>query len=386
MDFNRPLFCLAWLLIATLPGFSIQAQAVQFGVNVAADKTTVEHQQRAALLKQRNITAARIGIVDSWGDTDVRRDQAVQIVQNGGVVEAGIFPSFTWDHSCSPDLPAIERQAYAETEVAVNKVKDVIHDFELMNENQVRPEIEKEVSGDQVGPLTAPYENKPCVASLAAALRGMSRAIADVRARSGLPLRVILGEVGRGWGFLTYMQNQGVQFDVIGFHVYPSLGQASLLTDPWWGPGGPLAQLATFRKPVHVNEFNCGEIHRATYENDSGKPVTEDCLRAFARHLRELVEQTVVNIEVIHVYELVDDPQLAGSEGKFGLMYTLTSAKPHMALYAAFTGGELTAEERLAVTRRGLLTDAEIDRYKDQAQKRTVSANTLAPRRRAVAR
>lgn len=367
-----PLFFAHLLALASCMA-AFPAQAVLFGANVAADKTPVEHARRAAVLMRRNITAARIGIIDSWGDTDVRRDQAVQIARQGGVVESGIFPGFTWDHSCSPDLAGIERQAYAETRVAVDKVKDVVHDFELMNENQMRPEIDKEVPRDTAGANTAPYENKPCVASLAAALRGMAQAVSDLRAESGLPLRSILGVVGRDWGFLRFMQEQGVKFDVVGFHVYPYLRNESLLTDSWWGPGGPLRQLAAFGKPVHVNEFNCGEIYRDTYENEGGKPVTEDCLRGFARHLRDLVEQKLVDIEVIHVYELVDNPALPGSEGHFGLMHTLDRDKPHMALYTAFAGGELTADERLSITRRGLLTEPEIDRYKELARRRRAS-------------
>jgi hypothetical protein len=358
---KRPLARLAPVFLAMTAAWT-QAQALEFGVDIPLENTTTTlNTQRADILKARNIRTARIGIVDSWGDTAVRRDQAVKIIANGGTVHAVIAPSFTWDYSCSQDLVSVESRAYNETAVAVNKVKDLIHDFELMNETQLRPDTSAEVAVNSAGTSTAPYVGKPCYASLAAAMRGMSRAIHDIRASSGLPLRVILGDVGRDWGFLTFMQQKGVQFDVIGWHVYQHLYSASMITDPWWGPGGPYAQMAAFGKPVIVNEFNCGEIYDAGYENLAGQPVTENCLKSFDKHLTDMINQKSVTVESVHVYELADEPQKAGPEGRFGLMYDLTRPKVHMYLYTAFAGGNLTAQERYEVTRRGLMTDAEID-------------------------
>jgi hypothetical protein len=170
--------------------------------------------------------------------------------------------------------------------------------------------------------------------------------------------------VGRDFGFLTFMQQKGVLFDVVGFHVYPNANNASLLSDTWWGPGGPLAQLAKFAKPVHINEFNCGEIYTSGYENQEGSPVTETCLQSLDKHLTDVKKQNIVNLESVHLYEIRDSAQLAVPENRFGLMYDLTRPKVHLYLVTAFAGGTLSAAERYEITRRGLLTDAEIDAMK----------------------
>jgi hypothetical protein len=135
----------------------------------------------------------------------------------------------------------------------------------------------------------------------------------------------------------------------------------SLLTDTWYGAGGMLSQLAKFSRPVHINEFNCGEIYTIDYENQEGSPKTETCLKSLAKHLKELRSQTTANIETIHFYEMFDEPHKAGPENKFGLLYDKSRAKPILYLAGAFAGGTVTSAERNEITRRGLMTDAEIE-------------------------
>jgi hypothetical protein len=140
---------------------------------------------------------------------------------------------------------------------------------------------------------------------------------------------------------------------VTGYHIYPHYGDASLLSDPWYGTGGPLAQLAAFGKPVHINEFNCGEIYDSDYGNQPGDAKTETCLKSLARHLKELRTQKIANIEVLHLYELFDEPAKAPPENRFGLMKATGAAKPHIFVAADLAGGALSAEERLELSRRG---------------------------------
>jgi hypothetical protein len=356
---KRPLARLAPVWVAGAALWT-QAHALDFGVNIHHGGTADFNTQRAEVMKQRNLKTARMDFI-SFHDPAALRDQARKIRANGGSVEVVLWTHFGNDHSCNQDLDGVESRAYDDAAQAVHKVKDVIHDFELLNETEQRPEIIREVPRNSAGTSTLPYQGKPCVASLAAGLRGMSRAIRDIRASSGLPLRVLFGQSGRDWGFLTFMRQQGVQWDVTSWHVYQNLSSASLLTDPWWGPGGAYAQIAAFGKPVHVNEFNCGETYGPAYENQAGQPVTETCLKSIERHMSEMMAQTLADIESIHVYELLDEPGKGRPEGVFGMMYDLTRAKPHLYLVTALAGGNLTAQERQEVTGRGLMTDAQID-------------------------
>jgi hypothetical protein len=87
--------------------------------------------------------------------------------------------------------------------------------------------------------------------------------------------------------------------------------------------------------------------------------------------MKDLRSQTIANIESIHVYELLDEPTKAAPENRFGLMYNLTTPKIHLALASAFAGGYLTAQEQLAITSRGLLTDTDI-----AAMRQTSTGNT----------
>jgi hypothetical protein len=333
------------------------------GVNTHSGGSSTTNSQVATVMANRNLRSTRMDLMVGQDQTALR-DQIQQIRANGGSAEVAVQISYQWDSSCNPNLSFVEQDSYNQTVTVVNQVKDIVSDFELLNETQLRPEIQREVPWNSAGTSTTPYQNKPCVATLTAVLRGMSRAIHDVSASSGLRLRVILGAVGRDFGFLTYMQQQGVQWDVTGFHVYPHYYDASLLSDTWYGPGGPLAQLASFGKPVHINEFDCGEIYDSAYENQAGMTDTEQCLKSLTKHLKDLRGQTIANLESIHMYELVDEPSKAAPENRFGVMYNLTTPKVHLYLVTAFAGGTLTSAEQSAITSRGLLTDADISAMK----------------------
>lgn len=348
-------------LVSALFAVAMPASALDFGVNIHSGGGSAAGNDRvAAVMKERNFRTARLDMF-ARSDQALLRDQVQKIRANGGTAEVSLQISYQWDHTCNQDLAAVEQDSYQQTAAGVHKVKDIVHDFELLNETQLRPEILKEVAWNNVGTSTAPYEGKPCVATLTAVLRGMSRAIRDVRAGSGLPLRTILGVVGRDFGFLAFMQRKGVLFDVVGYHIYPHAHHASLLSDPWFGPGGPLAQLAAFGKPVRINEFNCGEIYGSGYDNRALSGATETCLKSLGKHLSDLRSQRIVNLESVHFYELLDEPKKPAPENRFGLMYDLSNPKVHLYLATAFAGGTLSAAERHEVTRRGLLTDARID-------------------------
>jgi hypothetical protein len=338
---------------------SSTASAFLMGVNIH-DNTD---QKVSDLMKVRNLKTARMDLTVDSNVTAVRA-QAGRIKANGGTMEVSVQISYQWDNSCPQNFATVEQNSYNETKTLVDKYKDVIYDYELLNEVSLREEIQNEVTWNSAGTSTAPYANKPCVQTMASVLRGMSRAIHDLRSSSGYPLRVILGIVGRDFGFLTYMQQQGVVVDVTGFHIYPHAGDTSILNDPWYGAGGPLAQLAKFNHPVHVNEFNCGEIYDSNYDNSPNSAATKTCFQSYKNHLTSFKNQNLINLESVHLYELLDEPQKGAPENHFGLMTNITSPKVHLYIVTAFAGGNLTIAEQQAVTSLGILSDAQIAAYK----------------------
>ena len=253
---------------------SAGAFAHDFGMNLhTGTGSTTGNQTVADIMKLRNLKNARL---DTWNIAQTR-DMATRVRANGGRVQVSAQINFQWDNSCNPNLAQIESTAYTDMSNMINQLKDVVTDFEYLNEITLRPEIQAEVPPG-TGQLASAYANKPCVATAMAALRGMSRALRDIRASSGLPLRGILGTVNRDFGFLDFAAQSGVTWDLTGYHIYPWNYNASLLTDPWFGTGGPIAQLAKRGKPITINEWNCGEIYGAGYENQAWATNTEACL------------------------------------------------------------------------------------------------------------
>jgi hypothetical protein len=331
------------------------------GVNLhTGGTTTSRNTEIASILQARNFKRIRM---DYFWDQDqtLPRDLVTKINAYGGSVEMCLQISYQWDHTVHTDLTAVQANAYNQTYAAVDAMKDLVHDFELLNEVQLRSEILAAVPWNSAGTSKTPYQNKPALANLAAILRGMENAIHDLAARSGLPLRVIMGVIGRDFGFLSYLQDEGVRWDLTGYHVYPNEGATSLQSDAWYGAGGPLARLASFGKPVTLNEFNPGEIYNAGYENIEGQPFTEQGFRSNARHMLELYSQTECDLESVVLYELLDAPSKPAPENRFGLMYDLTAPKVSLYLATALAGGTLSSAEQTAITSRGLLTNAQID-------------------------
>ncbi len=329
------------------------------GVNIhAGGGNAADNQKLAEVMAKRHLASARM---DFTPDADVAnfRDQVLRLQALGIRAETSLQTSYQWRHDCPQELATIEQDAHDQTVAMLQRVMDLVHDFELLNEVTLRKDTAAQVPPYK-GTPAAGYANAPCYQTLAAVLRGMSRAIVEQRQASGLPLKIILGTVSNDFGFLEFMQQQGVVFDIVGYHAYPRVTQALLGEDAWYGAGGGLAQLAVFKRPVRINEFNCGEIYAADYENNSDQPVTKACLAGIQKHLRSLMTQKVIELESIHAYELVDRPAQPVPENRFGLMLDLDTPKPHLALYAAFAGGEVSKGERQQLNALGLMGRAPI--------------------------
>jgi hypothetical protein len=323
------------------------------GVNIHSGGGTSESNQRLAdIMNARRLMSARMDFMPN-ADVAQFRDQVLRLKAQGIKVETGLQTTYQHDHTCSQNLLFVEQDSYIQTSAMIEKIKDIVQDFELLNEVSLRADTSAEVAPYQGTPASG-YVGKPCYATMAAALRGMSRAILDERNTSGLPLKIILGTVSRDFGFLDFMQSQGVAFDILGYHMYPRLDHALLGEDPWYGPVNALSQMAKFNKPVRINEFNCGEIYDIRYENAVGLPNTDACLKSIDKHLKPLLVQSEVQIESIHAYEIVDRIEQPVPENRFGLMYDIDHPKIHLALFSAYSGGEISADEKALLDRLGV--------------------------------
>lgn len=368
----KPLRCL--VALSLLPSLMAQAgppaaassaapvcrqERLQWGVNV--HQPTDQWPKVQEVVAPRGFSRIRL---DMWAKDGKRNAQmrafASNLARQGIEVSAVLFDAYANGYPaaqmCDADLAVVEQNAYKEVSGALSQVADVIHDFELLNEIPLYPNIKTPLSKG----LDAADFDTPCGRLQAANLRGMSRAIVDERKRTGAPLRIILGTVARAFGFYKFMQSQGVTFDVAGYHIYPLEKHKPLDQDPWFGDGGVLGQLARFNKPIHINEFHCAEIYKPAFENKADQPETEGCWRGLTQHLKEIVNFKGGRIESVYLYELTDEPRKHEPENRFGLMYDLDTPKVGLYLVSAFAGGKLSEAEAREVTRRQLLTPAQM--------------------------
>lgn len=259
--------------------------------------------------------------------------------------EFSVQTSFQWNNTCPQDFNAVYTAAYNEATALVSYMeKDVIY-YEILNEIQLRPEIKAQVTWNNQKNSTAAYEASSCVKSAAAAARGIADAVHNRAVVSKRPLKVILGVVGRDFGFLDYMKKVGVNYDVIGYHNYPWAKHPSIATDPWFGTGGVAGQLSRFNKEVTWNEFNCGDTYgngADYFDNIEGSRTTLNCEKAYLKHVTDLIRLApTFKLKTLVFYELWDEPSKAHPESKFGLLYGNGTPKKRMRLVQLFSGGRI---------------------------------------------
>jgi hypothetical protein len=351
------------VVILILLVLSSSSSTTEFGANVHHGGDNPNN--LATKLMERNLKHARF---DLWGNDPVylaKFRTAVSALNAKGIKsEAVVFTVYSRgqkrSEDCSADLDEVESTAYNQTKTQIDATKDLLNDFELQNEVNLYPNIKKvNATGQNAGDYDV-----PCGRMQARVLRGMSRAIVDVRQEAKLPLRIILGTTDRSFGFIHFMQQQNVTMDVLGYHIYPWKQNRPLDQDPWFGLGGALGQLGLFRKPVRINEYNAGEIYSGTgvygayppYENVQGQPVTEEGFQSMHAHLEEIVLNTVVNVEAVLFYEIWDELSKKAPENRFGLFYDSLMSKPKISLLIAscFAGGSLTPKEHDSLVERKL--------------------------------
>lgn len=360
--------------------------ALKIGVNIHSGWTSAGTNQAVAdMMNNRNIRHARMDMFWDQGQT-WNRDFIQRLRTYGGDVEMALQISYQWDHTIysGGQLATIEADAYNEAYGAVDQLKDIVYDWELLNEITLREEMIPQVSPNS-GQDESAYTGKTAFISIAAVLRGMADAIHDLKASSGFPLRVILGTVGRDYGFLEYMETLGVEFDVVGWHHYSANAHTLITTDTWFGTGGPMTQFNTRfpTKPLVMNEFNGAEIYGPNsgfgpYNDVEGDTGSENSYAALAKHGTGLWDQTTANLESFTIYELFNensklDPPNYAPEAHFGLFYDFPDGglnAPKISLYVAtaLAGGTLsTAERNELITERSLFTGSKIDAIKAAA-------------------
>ncbi|WP_266170501.1 hypothetical protein [Dyella subtropica] len=264
-----------------------------------------------------------------------------------------LYVPFTWsdptDGGKYPETDAgLEAQGYDRVYPVALQFAGSIHDWELQNELTLRKSF-KSGAG-----LSKDDYATPVAKQWAAVLRGMSRAIHDAGAKTGEPLRTVVNTVYADFGFVPFLESQGVKVDKLAYHYYYGAD-----TDPYKvsvssGTVDLFAELKKIGKPIIVNEFNAGEIYSPTRSMpyDDAK-----ALVGLKRHIDYLREQTEANIEGVEFYELYDEPSKRGVESNFGLMKDPGHPKTQMLLAAAYTCGELGKDERAKLVASGLFTE-----------------------------
>lgn len=349
------------ILCAICPKASL-AGSLAWGVN-GPDGRRADVEKIFSLMHVRGLTQYRVG-ANLAKDTDpyevqMYKDMIVLAKAHGISLKPVLAVPFGWgDRTDAGQYPAgdraaLYRQGYIRTYNFVTNFKDDINDWEMGNEINL---LALDGAGKKLfgRGWTAAEFDTPAMNDWAAVLKGMSDAIDRINKEHGLHLRRTLNTTSTMFGFLDFMAQRGVGFDVISFHYYEKEGISPLRA---WGGTRPqfdlFKMLASYRKPVIFNEVNCSEIYQNDYENEAGKPKTEACYRSFYNTLSDINRQAELNIEAVCVYELLDEPAKKPPESRFGMLYDINSPKVPFFILTHFAGGRLSAPEIGELARRG---------------------------------
>ena len=278
----------------------------------------------------------------------------------GITLKPALAVPFTWgdrtDGGRYPkgDRAALYNQGFKRTFDFVNQFKGKVNDWELENELNL---LARDPAGGMLfGKGWAASEfDTPIMNDWAAVLQGMSDAIDQINNTNGLHLRKVVNTTSTMFGFLDFMEAKGVKFDVVAYHYYEP---GNVNPHSYWGGVRPqydlFKKLASYNKPVFINEINCQEIYRGGFENKLGQPLTNACFQSLNTVLRYFTTQTDANIEEINLYEILDEPAKGPVEGSFGIMYDINTPKLTMSIISKYNGSALTSTERAALARLGI--------------------------------
>jgi hypothetical protein len=123
--------------------------------------------------------------------------------------------------------------------------------------------------------------------------------------------------------FLDMAKASGWNFDYITFHYYAYYTDAGYWTDLYMGQVRNAAK--KYNTKVFINETNCAEIYKGN--TDGGFPGDKGCYDSMVNFFTELKNNYSDVVQEVTMYELLDEPYLAGAEQHFGLMYNMNSPK-----------------------------------------------------------
>jgi hypothetical protein len=133
--------------------------------------------------------------------------------------------------------------------------------------------------------------------------------------------------------FLDMAKASGWNFNYVTFHYYPRIHDVGHWMNKYFGQMRTAA--TKYGVPIFLNEINCGEIYDGN--TDGGG----NCNTSLKQALDEVVAQYADIVQEVTVYELLDQPDMAGVERYFGVCTTLNNCKPTAATLASF--GAMTA-------------------------------------------
>lgn len=326
------------------------ASPIQWGVNGHPIHNPVfaDYDKQFEVMTQNHLTTYRFDVTlteDGFSQAVAKTRQLVKAAKKWGVTLRPVLQvAFCWGDRTdggrykADDPQALYRQGFNRTYDFVNLFKNDIQDWEMLNEINLRLHDAQDKPLYGYGWRAEEFDT-PLMQDWSHVFQGMSDAIGKIKTDNGTSLRRILGTTSTQFGFLDYMQAQGVAYEVIVYHSY-----AHLEEDPSkaWSLGTPpyhlFQKLASYGKPVHVTEVNAAEIYNDDYANQDSDEETQKGNQSLNKTLGFLKNQRDMKLEEVDVYELLDDPaQKKPAERRFGLMYNLTTPKPALSILRHFS-------------------------------------------------
>lgn len=203
-----------------------------------------------------------------------------------------------------------------------------------------------EIGNEQDAPKAGAQDR---INAMMQSVRGVEQAEAELHAglKTSINIMSCNDEAGSGsqcegdpngdiW-FLDMAKASGWNFSYVTFHYYPRLHEPGFWMDKYLGQARKAS--VKFGVPIFLNETNCGEIYDGV-TNGSG-----NCNSSLQQALNEVVTKYADVVQEVTVYEMLDQPDMAGVERYFGVCVVLGNCKPTattVAQFAALTAGGST--------------------------------------------